>query len=262
MPQWDDFLDRGWLRFAHDPVVADWAGHALNAARTAVGDPVNARWWQCENTWFVGVDVLDNDPWGQVAGTAHLSGPAIRFITAHIGAFPLHRAQVSVIKPGYPRPRSAESAAAFGYRQRRDAAHVDGLLAIGPHRQRQLREPHAYILGLPLTKASPNAAPLVVWQGSHHIMREAFNTILANQAPATWPDIDITKAYKAARRRIFETCRRIEIPAQVGESTLIHRHTLHGVAPWADSAKSDPDGRMIAYFRPQFANISDWLSAP
>ena len=35
-------------------------------------------------------------------------------------------AQVSVCYPGYPMPREEESKAAFKYRLKRDAAHVDG----------------------------------------------------------------------------------------------------------------------------------------
>ena len=74
----------------------------------------------------------------------------------------LHPAQVSAVYPGYPKPRQGESDAAFRYRLNRDAAHVDGLLAIGPERRRMLRERHAYILGLPLTECSETAAPMTI----------------------------------------------------------------------------------------------------
>jgi hypothetical protein len=37
---------------------------------------------------------------------------------------------------------------------------------------------------------------------------------------------------------------------------------LHGVAPWAADAEGPAAGRMMAYFRPEFPNIADWLSAP
>lgn len=263
MPKWDEFQAQGWLGFAYDADLAKWARHALLAGQKAVTDPANAHWHQCEGTWFVGVDALANDAVGRVAGSQPLDGPAIDFIRTHIGAMPaLHRAQLSVISPGYPRPRTGESDVAFGYRQRRDAAHVDGLLATGPDRRRKIREPHSFILGLPLTKTSVDAAPLVVWQGSHHIMRKAFTKALADHDPATWPDVDITDAYTSARRTVFETCPRLTLPARPGEATLLHRLTLHGVAPWADSATADKDGRMIAYFRPQMANITDWLTAP
>ena len=262
MPKWDEFLEQGWLRFAYDADIADWARHARKAAQKAVVDPANAHWHQCENTWFVGVDALDNDAVGRIAGSRALKGPVIGFIETHIGQQPFHRAQISVIKPGYPRPRDGESDSNFAYRQRRDAAHVDGLKAEGPVRRRKICEPHSYIVGLPLTTASADAAPLVVWQGSHHIIRRAFCEALTDRDPETWAQIDITDAYTSARRTIFETCKRIALPVQPGEATLIHRLTLHGVAPWGTSATSGPDGRMIAYFRPQQHSVSDWLSAP
>lgn len=263
MSKWDEFLEQGWLVFAHDAELAEWTTHALRAAQTAIAAPTNAHWHQCEGTWFVGVDALNNDPVGRIDGSQPLGGTAVQFIKTHIGPMsPLHRAQLSVIKPGYPRPRSGESDAAFGYRQHRDAAHVDGLLATGPNRRRKIREPHSFVLGLPLTKAGADAAPLVVWQGSHHIMRAAFKKAFADHAPATWPDIDITDVYTTARRTVFETCPRITLPAQPGESTLLHRLTLHGVAPWCSSATADKDGRIIAYFRPEMMTISDWLNAP
>ncbi|MFT4961387.1 MAG: hypothetical protein ACI92Z_002477 [Paracoccaceae bacterium] len=263
MSKWDEFLAQGWTSFAYSVELAKWATHARRAAQKAIADPANAHWHQCEGTWFVGVEALANDPVGQVAGSKSLCGPAIAFIKTYIGALPpLHRAQLSVISPGYPRPRAGESDAAFGYRQRRDAAHIDGLLATGPDRRRKIREPHSFILGVPLTNASADAAPLVVWQGSHHIMRAAFTKALADHDPATWPDVDITEAYITARRMIFETCPRVTLPAQPGEATLLHRLSLHGVAPWSDTATADKDGRMIAYYRPQMKNVTDWLARP
>jgi len=39
--------------------------------------------------------------------------------------------------------------------------------------------------------------------------------------------------------------------------------TLHGVAPWSQNASAGPDGRMIAYFRPEMSGgVPAWLSAP
>ncbi len=263
MSKWDEFLAQGWLSFAYDADLAEWAIHAFRAGQKAMTDPNNAHWHQCEGTWFVGVDALNNDSVGRVDGSQPLAGNAIQFIETHIGPLPpLHRAQLSVIKPGYPRPRSGESDAAFGYRQHRDAAHIDGLLATGSNRRRKIREPHSFVLGLPLNKASADAAPLVVWQGSHHIIRAAFTAALADRDPVTWPEVDITDAYTSARRTVFETCPRITLPTQPGEATLLHRLTLHGVAPWSSTATADKDGRMIAYFRPEMTSITDWLNAP
>jgi hypothetical protein len=263
MSKWDEFQAQGWLTFAYDAELAGWTKHAVKAAQKAVADPANAHWHQCEGTWFVGVDALNNDPVGRVEGSRPLGGTAVGFIKTHFGPLPpLHRAQLSVIKPGYPRPRAGESDTAFGYRKNRDAAHVDGLLATGPTRRRKIREPHSFILGLPLTKVSDDAAPLVVWQGSHHVMRAAFQSALADHAPATWSEVDVTEVYQSARRVVFETCRRVTLPVQPGQATLLHRLALHGVAPWSCGASAGKDGRMIAYFRPEMTAVKDWLDAP
>jgi hypothetical protein len=180
------------------------------------------------------------------------------------GALSLHRAQVSVIWPGYPRPRAGEGAAAFQYRLRRDAAHVDGLLPVGSGRRRKLRERHAWILGLPLTEADEGASPLVVWEGSHHVMRRAFGTALAGCPPRDWGEVDLTETYHAARRAVFATCPRVAVHARPGAAYLLHRMTLHGVAPWQEGATAPPEGRMVAYFRPELPDTASalWLNLP
>ena len=109
----------------------------------------------------------------------------------------------------------------------------------------------------------PEAAPVVVWEGSHTIMRRAFAAALAGHAEADWPEVDVTDAYHAARREVFDTCRRVTIPARPGEAYVIHRLALHGVAPWAEGAGAEAEGRAIAYFRPELpGGIGDWLAAP
>ena len=229
------FRARGWEVFPAEPAVADWVTHALPAARAAVRDPAHLHWLDCQGTWFIGVDALPNDAAGQG----------------------------SVVYPGYPRPRRGESETAARYRVRRDGAHVDGLKPTGPDRRRHVDEPHAWILGLPLTEASADAAPLVVWDGSHRIMQAALRRALAGVARADWATVDITEAYQAARREVFETCPRIEIPARPGEAIALHRHCLHGVAPWRDGATAGPDGRMIAYFRPELpGGVAEWIETP
>ena len=127
-----------------------------------------------------------------------------------------------------------------------------------------LRERHAYILGLPLSEAGPEASPLVVWEGSHHIMHRAFDAALAGVAPQEWGKVDLTEIYQAARREVFETCRRVPVHAPPGGAYLVHRLALHGVAPWAPGAEAPEEGRMVAYFRPQFEVCSDdmWLRSP
>ncbi|MEX0317571.1 MAG: hypothetical protein AB3N21_06455 [Ruegeria sp.] len=259
----EDFLTRGWIKFPHDPQVVEWVTHALPAASASVDDPAHAQWHDCEGTWFIGVDALDNDPQGRVGGSGPLAGQAMEFIAAHLGTHPLHKGQVSVIYPGYPRPRAGEGDAAARYRARRDAAHVDGLKPAGPDRRRRVDEPHAWILGLPLTEASADAAPMVVWEGSHHILGAAFAEVLSGLPPDQMALADVTEIYQTARRRVFDTCKRVELPARPGEAYLLHRHCLHGVAPWADTATAGSDGRMIAYFRPESpGGVTAWIETP
>lgn len=257
-------LSQGWTQFAPEDSVARWAQAAQDVAVERVADPdERAKWLQCEGTWFVGVDSLPNSSDGAVGASGPLTGQAIEAAQGLYGVLPLHRGQVSVTYPGYPRPRDGESDAAFRYRRNRDAAHVDGLLPTGPKRQRMLKERHAYILGLPLTDCTAGASPFVVWEGSHHIMRDMFTKAFAHLPQAEWADVDLTEAYHAARRTVFDSCKRVEIAAKPGAAYLVHRFALHGVAPWADGARAPADGRMIAYFRPEFAGgIRDWLDLP
>ncbi|SLN37082.1 hypothetical protein PEL8287_01771 [Roseovarius litorisediminis] len=257
-------LDRGWARFGFDPAVLGWARHARHAALSRIADPTQqAQWLQCEGTWFVGVDTLPNTPDGALPDGMPLTGQAYAGARQLYGQLPLHPGQVSVIYPGYPKPRKGEGPGAFKYRLNRDAAHVDGLLAIGDDRRRMLKEQHAYILGLPLTDCSADASPLVVWEGSQRIMREAFKSVLEPLPAAEWDSVDLTDVYQAARREVFDRCTRVTVPAKPGEAYLVHRHALHGVAPWAANATAPSEGRMIAYFRPELpAGSRDWLCAP
>ncbi len=258
-----DFWSRGWVKFPYDPVLADWVEHALPAAQQSVRDPAFAEWLDCEGTWFVGVDALPNDTEGRVGNSAPLAGKAATFLQDHFGQLPLHRGQVSVIYPGYPRARRGESEAAARYRRNRDAAHVDGLRPMGRDRRRRIDEPHAWILGIPLNEASEDAAPLVVWDESHKAMGAAFRDALADHAGDVLHTVDITDIYQATRRTVFETCPRITLPAKPGEAYLLHRHCLHGVAPWGEGASAGPDGRMIAYFRPEYpGGVAEWIESP
>ncbi|MEQ9694113.1 hypothetical protein [Shimia sp. SDUM112013] len=254
------FQAAGWVRVPFDPAVKSWVDHVHPAAEAAMYDPALAHWWVCEDTWFVGVDALDNDATGAVGTGPALGGAPIddvRHLCGHM--LPLHKAQVSVTRPGYPRPRSGETEAAFRYRQIRAAAHVDGIRADGPDRRRRIAEPHAFILGLPLNQSHPQAAPLVVWEGSHHIIGAALRTALAGHAPATWGQVDITDAYVAARKEVFARCDRVQVQAEPGEATLLHRHVLHGVDPWPDGVPGAY--RMIAYFRPELpGGVAGWLA--
>lgn len=244
--------DLGWKKLGPDPAIAAWARAAHEAALHTLATTQET--WRCGGTWFVGVDALPNASDGSIQGTP------FPWDALPLTPEPLHKAQLSVIQKGYPQPSPDETPAAFGYRQTRDAAHLDGLLPIGPDKRRMVKEPHAWILGLPLNDTT--ASPLTVWEGSHEILRAALLKALKPHPPATWGDIDIIDAYQAARRDIFATCRRIELPARPGEATLLHRLTLHGVAPWKPGDQAPPEGRMIAYLRPQYANVQQWLTTP
>ncbi len=248
---------RGWIRAPKDAGIAAWVAAAQGPAQDVLADPdLRAEWLQCQGTWFVGVDALPTEPDGSIAGTA-LKGDVIDALSP---LPPLHPAQLSVTYPGYPKPRAGESDANFAYRLKRDAAHVDGITAEGPDKRRFITEPHAFILGLPLNDASPEASPLVVWEGSQAIMREALTEALAQHDPKYWPNVDVTEAYQAARRVVFEQCDRVTVPARPGEAVLVHRLALHGIAPWKEGASAQDSARMIAYFRPILAaGIAAWL---
>ena len=248
---------RGWARFGSDPAVARWAEAALPLAREALAQSTEPL--RCGGTWDVGLDLLPNESGGAVGGVA-LEGAAMSTIAALCGMLPLHRAQLSAVYPGYPQPWVAESDAAYTYRLTRDAAHIDGILPVGPERRRMVREPHAYILGLPLTETSEGASPPVVWDGSHLIMARAFRDAFAGHAEADLPDVDVTDAYHAARREVFATCPRVVLHAGPGEAVLIHRLALHGISPWQNGAETPEEGRIIAYFRPELpGGIAEWL---
>lgn len=85
-------------------------------------------------------------------------------------------------------------------------------------------------MGLPLNDVA--ASPLVVWRGSHLMMRSAFQRVYAGHDPSDWGDLDVTEVYQTARRVVFETCQRVPLIAKPGQAILIDRHLLHGVATW------------------------------
>lgn len=257
-------FDKGWVRFPADAALGPWLKAAHEAAIQRVNDVEERRvWLQCEGTWFVGVDSLPSDSEGAVGQAGPLTGAAYEAAQGIYGTLPLHPGQVSVIYPGYPRPRETETEAAFRYRLNRDAAHVDGLLGVGQPKRRMLKEQHAYILGLPLTSCDEKASPLVVWEGSHKRMATAFQDALGSRPPEHWEDVDLTAIYQATRQEVFETCPRVKVTAEPGEAYLVHRLALHGVAPWEEGAKAAKEGRMIAYFRPELPpGTRGWLDLP
>ena len=251
------FDHRGWIKFDYDLDIAAWVDAAHRDALGVIADPnMQAEWLQCEGTWFVGVDALPSCKVGTIAGTP-LKGRVMDWLS-QVDTKPMHPAQLSVIYKGYPKLRKDEGEAAFNYRRKRDAAHVDGLLPVGEARRRMLKEPHAYILGVPLNSCSPKASPLVIWEGSHIIMAQTFEKAFSDTPPLRWHTIDLTDVYKAARRQVFDTCPRVAVHADPGEVYVVHRLALHGIAPWAEGASAPKEGRMIAYLRPQLTDVSKW----
>ncbi len=255
-----NWLDQGWQVFPAEPQVTAWV-EALRAPILAqvAGDRGSARHG---GTWYPGVDAIPNDALGRAFGGPSFTGQALYRAEAVMGAMSLHPGQLSITYPGYPKQDEGESDAAHRFRLNRDAAHLDGLLPIGPERRRFLREPHAYILGVALTEAEAGAAPLVVYENSHEVMRAAFRDLFNGHPPDTWSEIDVTDVYQGARRHCFEICPRRELPLQPGQAVLLHRLTLHGVAPWAAGAEAAQEGRAVAYFRPCLEEFSDWLERP
>lgn len=253
------FGDKGYVKFNYDEQIVKWADCAREKGSEILANPGQLEeWLQCEGTWFVGVDVLPNDSSG---GFDEVKLPCIfsKFLDK-INLKPYHKAQLSVIYPGYPRPRLGDSKSAFEYRLKRDAAHVDGLLPVGAQKRRYLIEPHGVILGVPLNNTHPGASPIVVWKGSHRIMQQEFSKIFSNVPPSDWKNIDVTETYKNARRHCFENCERTVINSPLGSGYALHPLLLHGITPWF-SSKQGPDSlsRQVAYFRPLLNEVQDWL---
>lgn len=255
------YLEKGWIRFPRDSRVLGWLGtFAPEALKTRHNPEFERAWLHCEGTWFIGVNALNNDASGAVAGSGPMPGPALDFIRGKLGfEGGFDRAQVSIVYPGYPQPRKGESAPAFRFRQDRDGAHIDGLHPVGPDRQRKLQEFQGFLLGVPVTATNTQAAPLVVWEGSHRIIGAALRAALAQHPPETWHLLDLTEPYNAARKQVFDECKRVVVHARPGESYLLHRMAIHGVSPWLEGAKAPPEGRAILYFRPEIPRTS-WLN--
>lgn len=217
--------------------------------------------FECEGTWFVGVDALPNATDGSLDGVPFPCSVRSEIEAQYGPLGDVHPAQLSTVYRGYPKPRANESPSAFAYRLDRDGAHVDGLLPLGPNRRRHIIEPHRYILGIPLTPVMAEQAPMIYYRGSADIMRQAFASALEHISRGEdVANVDVTDAYHGARRTVFETCPRICVTAQVGSAYILDPLSLHGIAPFSSP---DAGGRIIAYIRPQLAAADslNWCAA-
>ena len=253
---------KGWTKFSLDNDIVHWITEALPYCRRISEDKKNIKnWMRCGGTWFAGVNIIENNLKGSIAGGPSLTGRVIDFVDKNFSSgIEWDQGQLSIVYEGYPKPNPLESSSATRFRIKRDAAHVDGLLPIGSQRKRMLREPHAFILGIPMTVADTNCSPLVVWEGSNKIIRDYFTKALSSYNESDWGKVDLTETYKEARKVCFEECKRVIVHGWPGETYLIHRLSLHGIAPWSFKGKKPMDGRMICYFRPHLDNLSDWLN--
>lgn len=255
-----DFATLGWEKFDYDPDLARWLDHIRPHAMARTTDPEHLKnWSRLQGSWFVGADVLGNDETGALEGSGPLSGHAAAFCQDHTGPIlDWGPGQVSTCYPNYPLKDDAESEANHRYRIKRASAHLDGLKAEGPERRRYLLEFHQFILGLPLNRTEADAAPFVIWEGSHVVLQDMLVKAFAQHAPEDWHKIDLTETYQQTRADIFENCKRIEIHASPGEAYIAHRFALHGVAPWGRAKDAH---RTILYFRPFWqGDLSEWIS--
>jgi hypothetical protein len=256
---------QGWVRFAPEPATRAWAEAALASVAARLRAPAAPPLWRHGGTWHVGVDALPNDPEGRVRGGPPLAGRAVELARAlWPGALAAgwHAGQVSALRPGYPGRDPEEGEAAHRFRLRSAGAHLDGLIADAAGRRR-VAEPHAFVFGIGLTAADPGASPLVVWEGSHRPLGEALRAALAGLDGEDLALADVTEAYRAARAAALRDCPRRALALAPGEAVLLHRHLVHGIAPWAPGAAAPPEGRAVAYFRPLCpGGVAEWLAGP
>ncbi len=234
---------KGWTKFRFDNDILHWTTESLPYCRTISEDKNNIKnWMRCGGTWFAGVNIVGNNAKGSVTGGPILSGQVIDFIDKKFGPdVEWDQGQLSIVYEGYPKQNPFESSSATRFRIKRDAAHVDGLLPIGLQRKRMLREPHAFVLGIPMTAVDTNCSPLVVWEGSNKIIRDHFTKALSSYNESEWNQVDLTETYKKARKVCFEECKRVIVHGWPGETYLIHRLSLHGIAPWSSKRKKSLD---------------------
>ena len=258
---WSFFNKVGWTVFERDEALSSWVCQAKKNVRRAMDlKDLKNNQFRSNGTWFVGANFLKNDVAGKLDNVA-LDGEAFKAITERYGRIFNYwdEAQVSICYEGYPKMSQIDTEASFNYKKNRFGAHVDGILPVGKAKRRYAKEYHSFIFGIPLVSYNEFAAPLVVWEGSHHIIRTYLAKKLLKIPINLWKDEDITEVYHEARREAFFQCKIKIIVAPVGASYILHRLSLHGIMPWEKTGCSEDGRRMIAYFRPILNDGYFWL---
>ncbi len=252
----DNYSGKGWASFPFDPNLYDWA----IKVHTLVTKKINSTEGQrkklrCGDTWFPGVNFLENDSFGNIDG-ALFPEKLLKFIKHHEPNFGgiFDKGQISICYTGYPRRMNSESKSSFDFRRNRYAAHIDGILPVGKTRRRFIKEYHSFILGIPINQAGKEASPCVIWEGSHEIIKNELRKYKRLRKISNWGNEDITEFYNDLRKKIFSSCEVKEIWVPMGHAYIINRLSLHGIMPWNQKPKGDENSRMIAYFRPDLKN--------
>ncbi len=258
---WRSFDRFGWAVVEKDNLLLEWISEAKKVTKDRISSRnFDREQMRCGGTWFVGMNFLNNDYSGSL-NKVTFDGKAVSSILDRYGIFFEHwdKAQVSICYDGYPKPGKSETEASFLYRIKKFGAHVDGILPLGETRRRYAREYHNFIFGIPLVNFNKFAAPVVVWEGSHKIMRRFLSQKLLKNSSKFWKDQDITHLYHEARREVFLHCRKKIIVVPIGGSYILHRLSLHGIMPWGKNGHAEGSNRMIAYFRPLLKEAKFWL---
>ncbi len=258
-----DMANQGWHRLAANAALLNWSQAHLPAAQACMQATQNLQWWRYQDTWFAGVNALDNDKLGAVANNPSLPKSLLTSLANYCESpiKPLDQGQISAIFPSYPQIDPQQSTAANRFRQEHFAAHLDGLVPLGTQRRRHLTEQHSFILGISLTEHPPAAAPIMVWPGSHQRIQQWLINTLEGMPPNQWQEVDLTYAYQTLRHQILHDTQPQALHLAKGEAYVLHRHIIHGMGHWPEDLEDGhQQGRIIAYFRPCWHSPQKWLS--
>lgn len=260
-----DLAQKGWHRLSASEELNAWSEVHLSAAQNCMGDKQHKQWWRYQNTWFAGVNALPNDDKGAVGDKPPLPQSLRQLLADYCQTSiqAMDQGQISALFPGYPQPDPQQSKAANHFRKHHFAAHLDGLVPHGPDRRRLLTEQHSFILGISLTDHPANAAPLMVWPGSHMILQKWLIDHLGSLPESDWCTFDLTQSYQQTRQQILADIQPQAIHLDQGDAYVFHRHMLHGMGSWPPKAVDhNAQGRILAYFRPCWHQPQAWLHGP